>query len=386
MKPEAKHLAVISACVLWLAGLSAAWSADPLAGQGVAKVVALSGEAKAGARALKIGDGVAKGEEITSGRGSYATFEFTDQSVVRVMSDSRLRIEAHRLPAPLAEIETRLRLGAGALEATVARRRAPNFTVVSMWGSITVRGTTFRARGSDESMLVEVLEGRVAVTGNTGGPVAVNAGFGTRVTVMEAPLAPVELLRAPDISRAAALQQRPVVRLRFAPLAGAQRYRVVTATDRDLREVVVENTQRRPDVRMVDLRDGEYFYAVRAIDELGLEGPEARGRFLLKARPLPPAAQEPESDAALEPGSVAFSWAAAEEAATYHFQLATDDAFDSPLVNRGGLAAREFVVDKLEAGSYFWRLASVRASGDQGPFGDPHPFTLRAPAPAPQTQ
>ena len=36
------------------------------------------------------------------------------------------------------------------------------------------------------------------------------------------------------------------------------------------------------------------------------------------------------------------------------------------------------------AGSYFWRLASVRPSGDQGPFGDAQHFELR-PTPEPAT-
>ena len=348
--------------------------------------MALSGEVKAGARTLKLGDGVAEADEITSGRVSHASFEFTDRSIVRMAPDTRLRIEAYRAPAVPDEAETRLRLVAGAIEANVPRRRNPGFSVVSMSGSIAVRGTQFRVRGGDESMLVEVLEGRVAVTGAGGAQVAVNAGYGTRVRLNEAPLAPVSLLRAPDVSHVATLQQRPVVRLRFETVAGAQRYRVLAATDLDLHEVVLENIQRRTDVRMIDLRDGEYFFGVRAVDEFGLEGEEARGRFRLKARPLPPAVQAPEPDAVLEPGSVAFSWAAVDEAATYHFQLATDDAFTPPLVNRGGLTTREFAVDKLEAGTYFWRIASVRASGDQGPFGDPQILTLQAPAPVPQTQ
>lgn len=385
MKSDASFLAMLSACALWLAG-PAALAANPAAAQGVAKVVALSGEANSGARALKVGDSVAEGEELASGRGSYATLEFTDASVVRLTPDSRLRIEAHRAPAALAVVETRLRLGAGALEASVASRGVPNFTIVSMLGSVAVHGTAFRVRVGEASMFVEVLEGRVAVSGAAGAPVVVNAGYGTRVASNQAPLAPVELLRAPDISRVAELQQRPVVRLRFASLAGAQRYRIVAAADRELREVLVENTQRRPDARMLELRDGEYYFGVRAIDELGLQGAEARGRFRLKARPLPPVAQAPEPEAAMAPGDVVFSWVAVREATSYRFQLATEAAFAAPLVSRDGLLTRELEVENIGAGRYYWRVATVRAGDDQGPFGDPQMFTLQAPAPAPQTQ
>jgi hypothetical protein len=357
------------------------WAAEPAP----ARVIALGGDVRAGGRGLAIGDGVSEGDEIASGRSSYATLEFTDHTLVRIRPDTRLRVEGHRATAVPAGIDTRLRLDSGALEVVVAQRRAPNFIIASLWGNITVRGTDFRARGGDEAMLVEVLEGAVDVTGTAGasGLARVEAGYGTLVRPMEAPLAPVKLLAAPDVSGIAELHERPVVRLRFAPLTGAQRYRIVAATDRDLLDVVVENTQRRPDVRMVDLRDGDYFYGVRAIDALGLEGAEARGRIRLKARPVPPAAQAPEPDATLPPGTVAFSWAAAEEAVAYRFQLATNETFAELLVNRGGLAAREIEVEKLDAGRYYWRVASLRASGDQGPFGDRQLLTLRAPEPQP---
>lgn len=349
--------------------------------------MALSGEAKAGARVLRVGGPVAVGEDITSGGGGYATIEFSDGSLVRIKPDSRLRIETHRAAASSGEFETRLRLGAGALEATVAKRGVPEFSIVLMSGSIATRGADFRVRVGDEAIVVEVLEGSVAVADNSASQAKiVDAGHGTRVRAMQAPFAPVKLLDAPDISAVAELQQRPVVRLRFAPLAGAQSYRIVAATDRDMREVILENTQRRPEVRMVNLRDGEYFYGVRAVDALGLVGAEARGRFRLKARPLPPTAQAPELDAVLQPGNVAFRWVAAAEAVAYRFQLGTDEAFAAPLVDRVRLDELEFTVESLQAGRYYWRVASVRADGDQGPFSDPHRVTLQAPTPEPRSQ
>ena len=265
MTSESKVLAVFAACAMWLAALPGAWSAELPVKPMAAKVVVLSGDVTAGARALKSGDGLAEAEEIVVGRGSYATLEFTDRSIVRVMSDSRLRIETHHAPSAFSsEFETRLQLGAGAIEAKIARRRVSTFSIASMAGSIASIGASFRVRDVGDVMLVEVLDGRATVTGTSGRPVTVDAGYGTRVMPMEAPLAPVGLLRAPDVSRVSALHQHPVVRLRFAPVPGAQRYRIIAAADRDLRDVLVENTQRRPDVRMIDLRDGDYFYGVRA--------------------------------------------------------------------------------------------------------------------------
>jgi hypothetical protein len=47
---------------------------------------------------------------------------------------------------------------------------------------------------------------------------------------------------------------------------------------------------------------------------------------------------------------------------------------------KGGVA----VIDKLAPGQYFWRLASLRASGDRGPYGDVLSFVLFAPPAQPE--
>jgi len=265
MKLTFKFAAAIAVCTLWLAGQPAAWSAAPA----VAKVIALTGEVRADGRALKAGDTVAEGEAIVSGVEGRAMIEFADRTLLRVRTESRLRIE------------TPLRLDSGAIEAVVPKQ-GPGFGISSPTGNVTTRGAAFRARARPEGLLVEVTGGAVTVSGPAGGPVAVEAGYGMLVKPNEAPLAPVRLLVAPDISGIDALQERQVARLHFAPLPGAVRYRVLVAADRDLRNVIVESRPRRPDLRVLELGDGEYFYGVRAIDELGLDGLEARGSFRLK--------------------------------------------------------------------------------------------------------
>jgi hypothetical protein len=383
MKPASNFFAVFALCALWLVGQPAAWPAEPAA----ARVIALSGEMRAGGHALKVGDTVVEGEEISSGLGGRATLEFAGRTVVHIRTDSRLRIQTHRgSGASSAQSEIRLLLDSGAVDVSVAKQGAPSFAIASPSGNLAaVRGTELRARTRVEAMLVEVLEGAVTVAGTAGGQVVVGAGYGTQVKPAQAPLAPVRLLRAPDISGVAQLLERPVVRLRFAPLAGAVRYRIVAAADRDLREVIVDSRPRRPDMRILGLDDGEYFFGVRAIDALDLDGLEVRGRFRLKARPIPPAAEMPPPDAVLVPGNITFTWEPTTgEAAAYRFQLAADEAFATLLVDRGRLAELEFTVEGLKAGRYYWRVASLRAGGDQGPYSDPQMVTLRAPEPQKQ--
>ena len=64
------------------------------------------------------------------------------------------------------------------------------------------------------------------------------------------------------------------------------------------------------------------------------------------------------------------------------FQLAEDAAFTRILQDRDGLTDAILRADITASGTYYWRLASLRPSGDQGPFGDPQRVELR-PLPEP---
>ena len=87
------------------------------------------------------------------------------------------------------------------------------------------------------------------------------------------------------------------MRLVVPPLAGAAAYRFRAAADQDFREIVIDSVQRRPQVRIVNLRDGEYYFGVRGVDANGLQGQEALGRFKL-ARPPAPEVTDPSEPAA----------------------------------------------------------------------------------------
>jgi hypothetical protein len=109
----------------------------------------------------------------------------------------------------------------------------------------------------------------------------------------------------------------------------------------------------------------------------------------LKARPEPPLPRAPAARATLRGSAADFAWTASSEAARYRLQLARDDGsaapFSAPLLDLKDLAALAHRADGLPPGVYVWRVGSVRADGDAGPFGDPMHFELRAlpPQPAP---
>jgi hypothetical protein len=65
-------------------------------------------------------------------------------------------------------------------------------------------------------------------------------------------------------------------------------------------------------------------------------------------------------------------------AARYRIQVARDAKFVAPLHDEDGLTAAGHTIADLAPGEYWWRIQSVRADGDRGPFGDPQAFELRA--------
>lgn len=342
-----------------------------------ARVIALAGDVRVGERSLQVGDRVAEGEQVASGANSHATLEFGDRSILRIRPGTRVTVEAHRVAPSLQEFETRLRLGAGAIEAAVTRQRSQDFRVRTPTANMAVRGTEFRVRGDEKGTQAEVMEGRVGVAGAKGKELLVGAGFGTVVLPGQEPGGLVRLLPAPDLSRVATLQERPIVRIAFPEVDGAQGYRFVAAEDADFTRLVAFGELRGPVVRLVDLQDGEYFFAVRGLGPAGFEGAEARNRFRLKARPVPPSIQAPLGDSIVFPGPVPFLWDRSEEAGSYRFQLASDEKFSALVVDRPGLAEPYIEAEIPAPGRYYWRIAVVRPSGDQGPFGDAESIQVR---------
>jgi len=131
------------------------------------------------------------------------------------------------------------------------------------------------------------------------------------------------------------------------------------------------------DVRIAGLDDAQWHLRARRIDAQGIEGFDASRAFVLKARPQPPAYRTPRAGAKQAVGSVEFAWAPNVDAPQAHLQIAEDAAFTRIVDDRAALDAATLRADIGVPGRYFWRLASVRAGGDQGPFGEAQAFELR---------
>lgn len=77
--------------------------------------------------------------------------------------------------------------------------------------------------------------------------------------------------------------------------------------------------------------------------------------------------------------TVSFAWQdSGEPAASYYLQIAKSPYFanDTVLVDRSGLASREFRLAGLVPGTYYWRLKATARSGQTTNWNDPWRFTV----------
>lgn len=350
-----------------------------------ARILAVRGSAESDGRRLEPGGLLHEGGVVSTAADGYVTVALPDGSELTIGPDSRLQLAALRRYADTTLRDLSFVLERGRVETRATTRASGaggRFEIRSRVAAAAVRGTEFRVGTGEDATRSEVLSGRVALRGlAAASEVELRTGFGSFVRGGAPPAEPRPLLPASDVTDLPPLQERPLVRFDLSPVPGAQGWHVQVATDREFRNVLAATQSDAPIVRFANLDDGDYWLRVRGIDRDGLEGLDAYHRFRLKARPEPPFPSAPALNAKLPVGPVVFNWSQPEGAARYRIQVARDAKFVSSLREEDGLTGASHTIADLEPGAYWWRIQSIRADADRGPFGDPQAFELR-PLPA----
>jgi len=348
---------------------------------GTVEVVAATG----GVRVPKAGEALHAGDALRTGGDGVVVLEFVDGARVRLLHEGHLVLDRLNAYGDREIPDTRIRVTEGEVETSVPRRKgsSKHYEIRTPAATTGVRGTRFRV-GMDtarELSRSEVTDGRVEVSA-AGRREVVPQGFGTVVKKGEPPAPPRPLLPAPDLSGLPQVLDRLPLQFQWPPVPGAVRYRVQVAPEQNLDRLLYDQMRRRPQLSLPELPDGDYRMRVRAIDSLTLEGLNGDHRFTVAAHPLPPILIGPSLGAVVRTRTPTFEWSGVEGAAAYHLQLAGDEHFARPVFDRKGVTATRLSVDRpLEAGTWFWRIATVDAAGKEGPFSDPQGFELR-PTPA----
>jgi hypothetical protein len=339
-----------------------------------------------------VGSALNEGQSLQTGEAGSVVVELADGSRLRMPPSSLAEVvasrryggqdssDASRSPTT-GWFSGALRLIRGSVEVFATKvLRAKPLEVTTPTAVVGVRGTQYRVNfdeAANGSTRTEVLEGLVrfdAATATSGADVA--AGFGAAIDTSAAPPSAVPLSKAPDLAAVPERFERPLIRFQLP--AETTPVRVQVAADEAFDQVVSD--QRVPagtDIRIGGLPDARWYLRARRVDALGIEGFDAQRAFVLKARPEPPASNTPRVNAKQTIGEVAFSWAPNVESRSVRLQVARDAGFATPLLDQAGITANSLSSSFNEEGNYFWRMASVRADGDAGPFGDPQTFELR---------
>ena len=351
-----------------------------------ARVLAVSGRAQSAGQALDAGAMLREGSIVTTSADGHVTIALPDASELTLGPDSQLQLAILRRFADTNVRDISFIVERGRADTRAVTRKpstAGRFEIRSRVAAAAVRGTDFRVAMEEDAARAEVLSGTVAFRGlATGAEVALQPGFGSLIRGSAQPLAPRRLLPAPDVTDLPELLERTVIVFDLRALPGAQAWRAQIANDREFRDVLAEAHSDLPAVRFDKLDDGDYWLRVRGVDAEGLEGLDAYHRFTLKARPEPPFPSTPAAGAKLPAGPVMFRWSEPVDAARYRIQIARDAKFSVIARDEDNLMGSSYQAD-LEAGEYWWRIQSIRADGDRGPFSDAQAFELRPLPPDP---
>lgn len=319
------------------------------------------------------------GDTVRTGADSSLTLRFVDGSRLLIAENSRLIMSAMLVYGKTGMADTRLKLQLGAVETQVAPQQgsAAKYEVNAPALHLGVRGTDFRVHvdGTNGTSLSEVLKGKVAATGEQR-QVLLNAGFGTLAEVGKPPRPPKALLQAPDTASTAILLEHVPVRFQWSAVTGAHSYHAQVFADRTFDRVILDGLFSANSAKWSDLPDGKYTLRVRAIDSNGLEGLNANHDFTLKARPESPFINGPVGGGKVYGDEAKFSWAKSTIAHAYHLQVSDTPDYSRLLADQRDILANEYSLP-LQPGQYYWRIASLMADGDQGPYSDSHSFTQR---------
>lgn len=246
-----------------------------------------------------------------------------------------------------------------------------------------VRGTQFRVGADGNIALQETLDGQVAFSAS-GQEVLLAKGYGSLAEKGKAPLPPILLPDAPDVSALPKLIESSHVEFDLLPQQGIVTWVSQLALDAGFAQILNEQTIQSSKLSLTDLVDGQYYLKLRAQDSHGLQGKDAVHVFNVKVRPPEPVVVpepvpvielvEPLNDAVIPLAPTEFSWTPLAGANSYIIQIARDINFEDQLIERHASISRLTLNQSFGSGEYYWRVG-VLSQGQIQKFSEVRKFT-----------
>jgi hypothetical protein len=227
----------------------------------------------------------------------------------------------------------------------------------------------------ESASLQETLDGRVAFSAN-GQEVMLTKGYGSVAEKDKAPLPPIQLPDAIDVSTLPKLFELNSAEFDFPAQPGVAAWIGQLALDEDFTQILNEQTTQSGKLIFADLTDGQYFLKLRTQDEHGLQGVDATHTFHVKALPPEPLLEllEPLDDAVIPLAPTDLSWTSVPSATSYLIQVARDINFTDILYERHSSYNKLTINQSFGAGEFYWRVA-VLSNGKSKKFSNVRKFT-----------
>jgi len=322
------------------------------------------------------------GDSLQTAADSNVSIKFADNSIVTIHENSQTVFDHLTAYGDSGMVDSRIRLNQGRLETKVqpATGAGSRFEIHTPSAISAVRGTEYRLTSDQQNQTtnMEVIKGKVAIAAEEK-TILVPQGFGSKVAKGQAPIAARELLAVPHLE---AIPERirhlnwPVT---WKLLKGAEQYRVEISVREDFKTINWNRLLASPRVNLPDLSDGEHYIRVRGVDELDLEGLNQTAKLLIDVRPQPPILLQPQQKQVLRGTGPELRWSESFDAKTYQLQLSSDEAFSKLIHEQDNIQSNSFDLGHMDKPqNYYWRLASIAADGEQGPYSLARQFVVKA--------
>ncbi len=343
-----------------------------------AEVVALHGSAfltkpDKSVHKVEIGDHIQLGDRLDVALAGTLSVKFADGTLATLHESSRVHFNHLSQYGDSGMVDTRFRLEKGRVDtrAIPATGDGSRFEIQTPSAITAVRGTEFRTTviDTDQVSRVEVLKGKVAVKGQSTTR-TIPAGYGTRVAPRKAPIVPQRLLPAPLLDAIPAVVRQSDWSLRWTHNQKAVSYRIEISDDVNFNQLLWSRVTGNNQSILPDVVDGTYYARVRGIDKLGIEGLVSIAKLELDLHPAPPFLMEPVNGQVFRGEPPTFRWTKSREADAYRLQVSGTESFSGALlIDKSMHAGVSYAADEItEIGTYYWRVASISASQEQGPF------------------
>jgi len=328
-------------------------------------------------RKVKKGDLLTQGDTLTTGKNSLAKLRFADGSNIDIQPNSNLNIQASYQYAGKGTFVTNLKLVKGRTEVLANPDHVVGNTlqIQTLSAVAAVRGTQFRVGADDTVALQETLEGKVAFSAS-GQEVLLTKGYGSVAEKDKAPLPPIQLPSAPDVSALPKIFETNSAEFNLQQQQGVVEWVAQLALDADFTQILNEQTTQSGKLVFADLADGQYFLKLRAQDQHGLQSLDSAHAFNVKFRLPEPVLEliEPLDGAEIPLAPTDLSWTPIPAANSYVIQIARDIDFADIVFERHASYNKLTTNQSFGAGEFYWRVV-VLSDGKLQKFSNVRKFT-----------